>query len=176
MAARSDGDNYGKLLLYEFPKQELIYGPSQIEARIDQTPEISQQLSLWDQQGSRVIRGNLLVIPIEQSILYIEPIYLRAEQGELPQLKRVVVAHGDNLVMRPTLESAISAVFGEETVPPPPAQEQPTAQTPIPNNLTQRAINVYRDAQQAAQAGNWGEYGDKIKELEGILEQLHQQE
>ncbi len=176
MAARSDGENYGKLLLYEFPKQELIYGPSQIEARINQTPEISQQLSLWDQQGSRVIRGNLLVIPIEESILYVEPIYLRAEQGELPQLKRVVVAHGDNLVMRPTLQSAISAVFGEETVPPPPAQEQPTAQTPIPDNLTQRAIDVYRDAQQAAQAGNWGEYGDKIKELEGILEQLHQQE
>jgi uncharacterized membrane protein (UPF0182 family) len=74
------------LLLYEFPKQELVYGPSQIEARIDQTPEISEQLTLWSQQGSRVIRGNLLVIPIEESLMYVEPIYLRAEQGELPEL------------------------------------------------------------------------------------------
>ena len=176
MAARSDGGNYGRLLLYEFPKQELIYGPSQIEARINQTPEISQQLSLWDQQGSRVIRGNLLVIPIEQSLLYVEPIYLRSEQGELPQLKRVVVAHGDNLVMRPNLQSAIAAIFGEETAPPALSEEKPTTETTIPNELAQRALNLYRDAQQAAQAGNWGEYGDKIKELEGILEQLNQEE
>ncbi len=171
MAARSDGENYGKLLLYEFPKQELIYGPSQIEARIDQTPEISQQLSLWDQQGSKVIRGNLLVIPIEESLLYVEPIYLRAEQGELPQLKRVVVAHGNNVVMRPTLESAISAIFGEETAPPAPSEEETT----LPNNLTRRALNLYREAQQAAQSGNWEAYGDKIQELEGILEKLNQE-
>ena len=175
MAARSDGGNYGRLLLYEFPKQELIYGPSQIEARINQTPEISQQLSLWDQQGSRVIRGNLLVIPIDDSLLYVEPIYLRAEQGELPQLKRVVVAHGDNLVMRPTLESAISAIFGEETAPPAPSLEEPATGTTIPDDLARRALNLYREAQQAAQAGNWGEYGEKIKELEGILEELNQE-
>ena len=174
MAARSDGDNYGKLLLYEFPKQELIYGPSQIEARIDQTPEISQQLSLWDQQGSRVIRGNLLVIPIEESILYVEPIYLRAEQGELPQLKRVVVAHGDNLVMRPTLEESIAAIFGEETSPEI-AEDEFSTETTVSGNLAQRALNLYREAQQAAQAGNWGEYGDKIQELESLLEQLNQE-
>jgi hypothetical protein len=175
MAARSDGENYGKLLLYEFPKQELIYGPSQIEARIDQTPEISQQLSLWDQQGSRVIRGNLLVIPIEESLLYVEPIYLRAEQGELPQLKRVVVAHGDNLVMRPTLQSSLSAIFGEKVASPTPDQQQPSPETTVPDNLVQRAREVYRQALQAQRSGNWGEYGEKIKELEQILEQLSQE-
>jgi len=174
MAARSDGDNYGNLLLYEFPKQELIYGPSQIEARIDQTPEISEQLSLWDQQGSRVIRGNLLVIPIEDSLLYVEPIYLRAEQGELPQLKRVVMAHGDNVVMRPTLESAIAGLFGEKTASPT-AEKSPGAETKIPDNLVQQARNVYQQAQAAAKAGNWAEYGEKIKELESILDQLNQE-
>jgi uncharacterized membrane protein (UPF0182 family) len=99
------------LLLYEFPKQELVYGPSQIEARIDQTPEISEQLTLWSQQGSRVIRGNLTVIPIEESLLYVEPIYLRAEQGELPELARVIVAYGDDIVMRETLEQSLSCVW-----------------------------------------------------------------
>ena len=175
MAARSDGENYGKLLLYEFPKQELIYGPSQIEARINQTPEISQKLSLWDQQGSRVIRGNLLVIPIEESILYVEPIYLRAEQGELPQLKRVVVAHGDNLVMRPTLQSSLSAIFGEKVASPTPEQQKPSPKATVPDNLVERAREVYRQALQAQRAGNWGEYGEKIKELEQILEQLSQE-
>ncbi|PSO46965.1 MAG: UPF0182 family protein [Cyanobacteria bacterium SW_9_44_58] len=174
MAARSDRENYGKLLLYEFPKQELIYGPSQIEARIDQTPEISQQLSLWDQQGSRVIRGNLLVIPIENALLYVEPIYLRAEQGELPQLKRVVMAYGDNIVMRPTLESAIAALFGEEKASPT-GEGQPSSETTLPENLVQRARKVYEQAQDAAQAGNWGKYGEKIKELERILDQLNQE-
>ena len=96
MAARSDGENYGKLRLYEFPKQELVYGPFQIEARIDQDPEISQQLTLWSQRGSQVIRGDILVIPIDGSLLYVEPVYLRAEKGELPELTRVIVAY-DNL-------------------------------------------------------------------------------
>jgi uncharacterized membrane protein (UPF0182 family) len=96
MAGISDGDHYGQLLLYEFPKQELVFGPSQIEARINQTPEISEQFALWSQQGSGVIRGNLLVVPIEQSLLYVQPIYLRAEQGELPELRRVIVVYGDS--------------------------------------------------------------------------------
>jgi uncharacterized membrane protein (UPF0182 family) len=117
MAARSDGSHYGNLLLYEFPKQELVYGPSQIEARVDQTPEISQQLTLWSQQGSRVIRGHLLVIPIQQALLYVEPIYLRAEQGELPELRRVVVAYGDQVVMEPTLDQALTTIFGAIPTP-----------------------------------------------------------
>ena len=190
MAARSDGEDYGKLLLYEFPKQELIYGPSQIEARIDQTPEISEQLTLWSQQGSRVIRGDLLVIPIQESLLYVEPIYLRAEQGELPELKRVIVAYQDGVVMRNTLEEALSALFGEgattstpPTAPPTaPAAPQPPA-TPTPavpdsanmSELIQSAQTAYDNAQAALQQGNWAEYGRHQQELETILNQLAQE-
>jgi uncharacterized membrane protein (UPF0182 family) len=100
LAARCDPLNYGKLIVYEFPKDKLIYGPFQIEARINQNTEISQQLSLWNQLGSRVIRGNILVIPIENSILYVSPLYLRAEQGQLPELKRVIALYGDHVVMK----------------------------------------------------------------------------
>lgn len=167
MAARSDGENYGKLLLYEFPKQKLVFGPQQIEARIDQNPEISQQLSLWNQRGSRVIRGNLLVIPIEKSLLYVEPIYLRAEQSELPELSRVVVAYNERVVMRPTLEESLAAIFGEEE----PATT-PETTTAIPDNLTRTALDKFEQAQAAAQRGDWAEYGRLIDELEQILQQL----
>lgn len=111
LAGRSDGQSYGKLLLYQFPKQELVFGPGQIEARINQQPQISEQFSLWDQQGSRVIKGNLLVIPIKQSLLYVEPIYLEAEENSLPTLIRVVVAYKDSIVMAPTLKQAIDTIF-----------------------------------------------------------------
>ncbi len=117
LAARSDGQNYGKLLLYQFPKQELVFGPGQIEARINQQPQISEQFSLWDQQGSRVIKGNLLVIPIEQSLLYVEPIYLEAEKNSLPTLIRVVVAYKDSIVMAPTLDQAIETIFNPKKIP-----------------------------------------------------------
>ncbi len=113
-AARSDGDNYGKLVTYRFPKQELIYGPLQIEGRIDQNPEISSQITLWDQGGSEVIRGNLLVLPVGNSLLYVEPLYLRAENGQIPELKRVILAAGDTIVMRPTLGEALVALFDEQ--------------------------------------------------------------
>lgn len=120
LAARSDGENYGKLLLYNFPKERLIYGQEQIEARINQDPVISQQISLWNQQGSRVIQGNLLVIPIEQSLLYVEPIYLEATQNSLPTLVRVIVAYENRIVMAQTLEQALSGIFQPELPPPPP--------------------------------------------------------
>lgn len=111
LAARMDGDNYGRLLAYRFPKDELIYGPMQIEARIDQHPEISQLLTLWAQRGSSVIRGNMLVLPIERSLLYLKPIYLQAETGDLPELVRVIAAFGDDIAMHPTLEDALRAVI-----------------------------------------------------------------
>jgi uncharacterized protein len=111
LAARSDGENYGKLLLYEFPKQQLVYGTEQIEARINQDPVISQQISLWNRQGSRAIQGNLLIVPIEQSLLYVEPIYLEAEQNSLPTLVRVVVAYENRIVMAETLDQALKAIF-----------------------------------------------------------------
>ncbi|QIR38257.1 UPF0182 family protein [Tolypothrix sp. PCC 7910] len=119
LAARSDGQNYGKLLLYVFPKERLIYGTEQIEARINQDPVISQQISLWNRQGSRAIQGNLLVIPIEQSLLYVEPIYLEATQNSLPTLVRVVVAYENRIVMAQTLEQALTAIFQPQVTPPP---------------------------------------------------------
>ena len=111
LAGRSDGDEYGKLLLYQFPKQELIYGPEQIEALINQDPVISQQISLWNRQGSRAIQGNLLVIPIERSLLYVEPLYLEAEENSLPTLVRVIVVYQNRIVMAETLEKALQSIF-----------------------------------------------------------------
>ncbi len=117
LAARSDGENYGKLLLYTFPKQRLIFGPEQIEARIDQDPTISSQISLWNRQGSRVLQGNLLIVPIDRSLLYIEPLYLEATQNQIPTLVRVVVAYENQIVMAQTLPEALAAIFGAEPVP-----------------------------------------------------------
>ncbi|TVQ65455.1 MAG: hypothetical protein EA366_00075, partial [Spirulina sp. DLM2.Bin59] len=114
LAARADGDNYGKLLLYQFPKQRLIFGVSQIEALINQDPLISQQISLWDTQGSRVVQGNLLVIPIEESLFYVEPIYLEAERNSLPTLARVIIAYDNTIVMAPTLDQAIQELFAAD--------------------------------------------------------------
>ncbi|GAB1544624.1 hypothetical protein NUACC21_73000 [Scytonema sp. NUACC21] len=111
LAARSDGKEYGKLLLYEFPKQQLVYGTEQIEALINQDPVISERISLWNRQGSKVIQGNLLVIPIEKSLLYVEPLYLEAEQNSLPTFVRVVVAYNSRIVMAETLEQALAAIF-----------------------------------------------------------------
>ncbi|MBD2625309.1 UPF0182 family protein [Trichormus variabilis] len=119
LAARSDGENYGKLLLYNFPKERLIYGPEQIEARINQDPVISQQISLWNRQGSSAIQGNLLIVPIEQSLLYVEPIYLEATQNSLPTLVRVVVAYENRIVMAQTLEQALQAIFQSDLTPAP---------------------------------------------------------
>jgi uncharacterized membrane protein (UPF0182 family) len=131
LAARSDGENYGKLLLYNFPKERLIYGPEQIEARINQDPVISQQISLWNRQGSRAIQGNLLIVPIEQSLLYVEPIYLEATQNSLPTLVRVVVAYENRIVMAQTLEQALQAIFQPE-ITPTPAIIRPVEEEGIP--------------------------------------------
>ncbi|AFY36543.1 UPF0182 protein [[Leptolyngbya] sp. PCC 7376] len=111
LAGRSDGDQYGKLLLYQFPKQKLIYGPDQIEALIKQDPIISQQISLWDREGSRAVQGNLLVIPIEQSLLYVEPLYLEADENSVPTLARVIVVYDNQIVMEKTLQEALNVVF-----------------------------------------------------------------
>ena len=116
LAARSDFPDYGKMLFYQLPKEKLTYGPNQVGAMIDQSTTISQQLTLWDQKGSGVIRGKLVVIPIENSFLYVVPLYLRAEGTNFPQLKRVIVATGDKVVMEPTLDEALSALFGGQQV------------------------------------------------------------
>ncbi|MGF1539157.1 MAG: UPF0182 family protein [Pleurocapsa sp.] len=169
MAARSDGDNYGKLRLYEFPKQELVYGPFQIEARIDQDPEISQQLTLWSQRGSRIIRGDILVIPINGSILYVEPVYLRAEQGELPELTRVIVAYDKQIAMTPSLEESLAAVLGDQS----PALPQVNLTDSPDSNLRREALETYQQAQQALQQGDWAEYGRYQQQLQDILLQLN---
>ena len=136
LAARSDPPHYGKLVVYNFPKQKLIYGPRQIEARIDQDSFISQQLSLWNQRGSQVIRGNLLVIPIERSLMYVEPLYIAAEKGQLPELKRVIVGFGDRIAMEETLDGALARVFGgpaprpgAEVAPSPPVGAEGSVKT-----------------------------------------------
>ncbi len=117
MVARMDGAHYGEMVVYRFPKQSLVYGPKQVANRINQDTDISRELTLWDQKGSQVIRGELLVIPIEESLIYVQPIFLRAEGGTIPELKRVVVAHGNRVVMSETLESGLALLFGGTTAP-----------------------------------------------------------
>src|SRR5213592_2225790 len=117
MVARNDGEHYGRLVLYRFPKQSLVYGPTQIVNRINQDTDISRQISLWDQRGSKVIRGDLLVIPIEESLLYVQPLYLQAEGGRIPELKRVVVAYQNRVVMQETLDGALTELFGGSSRP-----------------------------------------------------------
>ncbi|MCH8156697.1 MAG: UPF0182 family protein [Nitrospinae bacterium] len=123
MVARSDGEQYGKLVVYTFPKQKLIYGPAQMVARINQDADISRQISLWDQRGSKVIQGNLLVIPIEESLIYVRPLYLKADAGKIPELKRVIVGYEDKIAMEPTLEQALNKIFSGLDISP--------AQTPV---------------------------------------------
>lgn len=184
MAGRSDSEDYGRLLLYDFPKQQLIYGPSQIEARINQDPDISPQFTLWSQQGSRVIRGDLLVIPIGQSLLYVEPIYLRAEQGELPELRRVIVAYGDDLVMEDTLEEALTALFGDlapvaeatdtQVESPSSSEAAPTISSDQATRI-QRALDAYEAGREALKQGDWEAYGKAQQELEILLKQLNKE-
>jgi uncharacterized membrane protein (UPF0182 family) len=120
IAGRSDAGNYGKLLLYLFPKQRLVYGPEQIEALINQDPVISEQISLWNRQGSKAIQGNLLVIPIEQSLLYVEPLYLEAERNSLPTLIRVIAVYENRIVMAENLDLALKALFQQQSTNKPP--------------------------------------------------------
>ena len=164
MAARSDGENYGKLRLYEFPKQELVYGPFQIEARIDQNPEIAEQITLWSQRGSRVIRGDILVIPIDGSLLYVQPLYLRAEKGELPELARIIVAYDKQVVMTPTLQQSLAAVFD--------LSDSNLSIPAIANPEGRSALEIYQKSQQALQEGNWLEYGRYQQQLQDILKDL----
>ncbi|HZK44238.1 MAG TPA: UPF0182 family protein [Syntrophomonadaceae bacterium] len=181
MCARMDGDNYGNILVYRFPKQETNYGPEQIESRINQNTQIAQQLSLWDQRGSRVFRGHLLVIPIDNSILYVEPLYLQADNSRLPELKRVIVAYGNKTVMEPTLDKALLKLFGEGSgdvgKPDEPTSDvSSTTDDPvIPSTVQELAIEAkdyYDKAQELLQAGDWAGYGENIEKLNGVLEQL----
>jgi uncharacterized membrane protein (UPF0182 family) len=175
LAARCDAPDYGKLIVYEFPKDKLVYGPFQIEARINQNTEISQQLTLWNQMGSRVIRGaNLLVIPIENSILYVSPLYLRAEHGHLPELKRVIAAYGEHVVMKETLADALAALFAEPGAVP--AVSSATEEMPPAGpaaSQAQQALDRYNRAVDRLKAGDWKGFGTQFDTLRDILEKMN---
>jgi uncharacterized membrane protein (UPF0182 family) len=174
LAARCDAPDYGKLIVYEFPKEKLVYGPFQIEARINQNTEISQQLTLWNQMGSRVIRGNLLVIPIGNSILYVSPLYLRAVQGHLPELKRVIAAYGELVVMKETLAEALSALFAEPgAVPAVPSQTEEMPSTGPAPNQAREALNRYNQAVERLKAGDWKGFGTQFDAMRELLEEMN---
>ena len=188
MVARCDQPNYGDVEVFLFPKERVILGPKQVENRIDQSTEISEQFTLWGQVGSRVIRGNLLVLPIDNALLYVEPIFLEADQGGLPELARVIVVFRETVVMEDTLEKALIRIFGEiDVLQPDPDSEdlpgdlppedfvptdRPVTGDPFLVELIQRAQTVYEEALQSQQEGDWAGYGDKINELEQILSEL----
>jgi uncharacterized membrane protein (UPF0182 family) len=209
LAARSDLPDYGSLVAYKLPKEKLVYGPMQIEARIDQQTEISRELSLWGQRGSRVIRGNLLAIPVGETFIYVEPVYLEAKQEEqempataspqkrgfgkspargrsassqrmtgaaaLPELKRVIVAFGNRLVMEENLEKALSRVLDDQISVPSqatPAPSGPRVQQTSPQSIM--ALEHYQRAQDYLRQGKWAEYGKELDKLEKVLLEMVQ--
>lgn len=192
LAARSDGERYGELVVYKFPKQKLIYGPEQVESLITQNDVIAEKITLWSQQGSEVHRGNLLVIPVQDSLLYIEPLYLQSSATKLPELRRVVAVYRNQVVMAETLERALAAIFG--AVPAdgardaaPRGTEPGTAVTPPGDrraagpsgetigSLAQEADRLFREAQNALRAGDFAGYGERTQRLGQVLRQLQEQ-
>ena len=179
LTARCDGDNYGKIRAYTFPRDRLIYGPKQIDARINQDSFISQQLTLWSQRGSEVIRGSLLVIPIEKSLLYVQPLFLAADKAGLPELKRVIVAFGDQVVMEENLELALQRLFGSRkgvatataAVAPAPPGTSATAAQPA---LAKEAMSIYERAINLQRQGDWSGYGEELRKLEQVLRRMAQ--
>jgi len=182
MVARSDGANYGRLAVFQFPKQTVIFGPRQVAARINQDQVISPQITLWNQQGSEVIQGTLLVIPIEESLIYIRPLYLRAAGGQIPELKRVIVAYQNNIVMEETLTAALERILPSgkapaataargDSAPAPAVERAPQADT-TSLSLAEQARAHYARALQAQRDGNWALYGEEIKKLGEVLERM----
>jgi len=206
LAARSDLPDYGNLLVYKLPKEKLVYGPMQIEARVDQQTEISRELSLWGQRGSRVIRGNLLAIPLGDTFIYVEPVYLEAKQEEseppstaapqqkgfgksrkgagsvsskrdqpltaaLPELKRVIVAFSNRIIMENNLDTALNSVLDEQIL----SKKVVSASIPQDQDTTQlglMALEHYNKAKDYLSQGNWAEYGRELENLEKVLTEL----
>ena len=172
-AARNDGDNYGKLVVYTFPKQRLIYGPMQIESRIDQDAVISSQLTLWERQGSSVVRGNLMVIPIKDSILYVEPLYLQSDNANaLPEVKQIILAYGDDIVMEATLEAGLKRLFNYDSENIIDDEGNEIIYSEDIYELIQQANTLFNRSQESLRQGNWSEYGKDLEELENVLEKL----
>jgi uncharacterized membrane protein (UPF0182 family) len=182
LVARMDPPYYGRIIAYAFPKQKLVFGPRNIQARINQDPVISQQISLWNQQGSRVITGHLLAIPIDQSLIYVQPLYLAAaEQGALPELRRVVVAYGNQIAMEPTLEAALARIFGARVRGDEAPSARPAERAPAPPSLgaavsagVPRAWEAWQRGQDALRRGDWAAYGQEQKRLEETLRALRE--
>src|SRR5688572_20366298 len=188
MVARSDGEHYGKLQVFQFPKQTLVFGPAQVVARINQDQVIAPQITLWNQQGSQVIQGTLMVIPIEESLIYVRPLYLRAQTGRIPELTRVIVAYQNRIVMEPTLDQAIARLFGQADRATEPARAAAGGITPPPpapgtappsgfdaatwERLAAEARDTYRRALEAQKAGDWAKYGDEIRRLGELLDRM----
>ena len=189
LAARSDGENYGKLQVFQFPKQKVIFGPRQVVARINQDQTISPQVTLWNQQGSAVIWGTLMVIPVEESLIYVRPLYLRGSGGRIPELQRVIVVYQNQIVMEPTLEAGLARLFGGAASRPPeveltggPAQRPPAvnaAAGPAPaaggdprDAMTAEARGHYDRAIEAQRSGDWSKYGEELRQLGQVLERM----
>ena len=181
IAGRSDGAHYGKSVVYDFPKTRLVDGPLQIEARIDQNAQLSGQLTLWNQQGSHVRRGSLLVIPSGRALLYAEPIYLQAERSPMPELRLVVLALQDRLAYGPTFEAALTSLFGGEAsslssaeVPHSTAESaQPGKTAPDLNGLIVEAGKDFADYQRLTSEGKLGEAGQKLDQLKQVIDRLN---
>ena len=184
LVARNDGEHYGELVLYQLPKSKIVYGPMQIEAQIDQNPEISKEFSLWNSSGSTYTRGNMFVIPIEDSLIYVEPVYLEASNSAIPEVKRVIVAYGDQIAYEATLAEALEALFGksesgqlsgegEEPGTEPGTDTNPGDISDLSDTeLIQLANEAFDNAQVAQQNGDWAGYGEYLAELETYLKKL----
>ncbi len=189
LVARSDGEHYGKMRVFEFPKQKLVFGPRQVVARISQDQVIAPQITLWNQQGSQVIWGTLMVIPIEESLIYVRPLYLRASGGRIPELTRVIVAYENRIVMQETLEAGLAELFGGKAPPsatgtqtsaapadsgPPPSEGAPPrpAASPELSGLAAEAQGHYERAVAAQKAGDWATYGEELRRLGQVLERM----
>jgi uncharacterized protein len=192
MVARSDGAHYGQLLVFQFPKQKIIYGPQQVNARISQNQVISPQITLWSQQGSEVIWGTLLVIPIKEALIYVRPLYLRAPDGRIPELKRVVVAYQDRIVMDETLTKALGQIFGPSvaaaltpdqaqseatsvvrTLDAPPLETLSRPETdPTMAALAAEAAQYSDRMDQALKAGDLAAFGEAYKHLREVIEKM----
>jgi hypothetical protein len=174
MAARCDGENYGNIIVYTFPRDRLVFGPRQIDARIDQNAYISQQLTLWGQRGSDVIRGSLLIIPIENSLIYVQPLYLVAtDRVGLPELRRVIVAYENEVVMKENLQTALYSLFNASTKEFSFSRKAIKKPAELPEtNLGRKAFESLLKAKEALKKEDWASFGRHLKETEEILKRL----
>ena len=186
LVARNDGDNYGELIIYRLPKDKVIYGPMQIESQIDQNTEISKEFSLWNSSGSKYTRGDMFVIPIDDSLLYVEPVYLESSTDtSLPEVKRVIVAYGDQIAYAPTLAEALDNLFnmgdayvndntadGYGPVSGSESGDSANIGSMSLSQLAKKANEAYNNAVSAQKNGDWAGYGSYIKELQKYLNQM----